>query len=210
MKTSEAFPSKWMAAGDVEPKLDVTIRGLTQEEVGRDKEIKAVLWFEEHEKGLILNKTNWVNLCKLCDSDDSDHWHGKRVQLYSTLVQFGGEEVSAVRVRPLYGASATPTKGTTTDLSIQGKILKRQDADNGKVGVLIQASNGFECWAGTTNTTIIKLIEVAGKDAATFKVKQQADGKYQLCAILPAANPDAPEKDTIDTTNNTGDDALPF
>jgi len=109
VKLHDVFPSQWLAAADVEQPATVTIRDVTTEEVGRGKELKPVVWFEELDKGLICNKTNWQNIAKLAGSDESDDWRGKQVQLYATLVQFGGEEVNAVRVRPLgTGARTTP------------------------------------------------------------------------------------------------------
>ena len=101
MKIHDVYPSQWLAAADVEDCLTVTVKGLTFAEVGRDKEQKPVLWFEEVEKGLILNKTNWNNMVLITKEADSDDWVGHQVQLYSTKVQFGSDEVDAVKIIPL-------------------------------------------------------------------------------------------------------------
>ena len=110
MKIHDAFPSRWLTAADVEPSLDVTVRGVTVEEIGKDRETKPVVWFDETDKGLVCNKTNFVNLAKICGGDESDEWTGRTVQLYSTQVQFGGEEVAAVRVRQIRAPVAMPTQ----------------------------------------------------------------------------------------------------
>ena len=120
MKIHDVYPSQWLAAADVEDCLTVTVKGLTFAEVGRDKEQKPVLWFEEVEKGLILNKTNWNNMVLITKEADSDDWVGHQVQLYSTKVQFGSDEVDAVRIRmvknvrrPVQPDSASQPAGQT-------------------------------------------------------------------------------------------------
>lgn len=124
MKTSDVFPSQWLAAADVETPTNVTVKGVTVEEIGRDKERKPVIWFNELNKGLICNKTNWTNLAKLCGSDDSDEWSGRAVQLYAAAVQFGGEEVNAVRVRPASTGKLKPAPAAppATDQQKWGKF----------------------------------------------------------------------------------------
>ena len=82
----------------------VTIREVKREDIknkdgGTNK--KFVTYFEGLEKGLILNATNMNTLCKLMGSDDSDHWAGQRITLYvKDDVEYGGELVSGIRIRP--------------------------------------------------------------------------------------------------------------
>lgn len=82
----------------------VTIRSYQQERLKANdgtEQKKWVLYFEEMEKGLALNATNGKTLCKVLMSDDMDDWIGKKVALYTKDdVEFGGELVSAIRVRP--------------------------------------------------------------------------------------------------------------
>lgn len=62
---------------------------------------KWVIYFHELEKGLALNATNGKTLIKILGSDDMDEWIDKKVALYvKDDVEFGGELVSAIRVRP--------------------------------------------------------------------------------------------------------------
>lgn len=102
MKMSEAFPSKYLKADvDVpdEGSIMFTIANVQMETLGQgqDADDKPVVYFEESEKGLVLNKTNGNTLVSLY-GDDSDDWTGKRVNLFSTDVDFGGKATRAIRV----------------------------------------------------------------------------------------------------------------
>lgn len=111
MKEHDVYPSQWLVASDFpEGGQIVTVSGVSLAEVGREKESKPVLSFQELDKGLILNKTNWRNMVNITKSDESDEWTGVKVELYGTKVQFGGEEVDAVRIRAprIKPASAAP------------------------------------------------------------------------------------------------------
>ncbi len=80
----------------------VTIKGYAQEvlENNGQKQKKWVLYFHEMDKGLALNATNGKTLCKILGSDDMDDWEGQKILLYvKDDVEFGGEMVSAIRVR---------------------------------------------------------------------------------------------------------------
>jgi hypothetical protein len=106
MKVSEAFPSKFLKATDVngsEPTL--VIDTVVQEEVGRENEQKMVLYFKGKQKGLVLNKTNSHVLASKF-GDDTDDWSGKSVQLYSEPVYFQGKKTDGLRVRPVAPAKA--------------------------------------------------------------------------------------------------------
>lgn len=83
--------------------LVVTVSGYSQEtlENNGQKQKKWVVHFKELEKGLALNATNGKTLCKILGSDDMDMWLGQKIALYvKDDVEFGGELVSAIRVRP--------------------------------------------------------------------------------------------------------------
>jgi hypothetical protein len=110
MKLSEVFPSKYLKADEWNGDLVVTIKRVTVEELGSGakKDTKPVLYFQEADKGLACNKTNSSTIAKLY-GDDTDDWIGKRIILFSTDVEFGGEMTRAIRVRaksPLAAALA--------------------------------------------------------------------------------------------------------
>jgi hypothetical protein len=101
MKVSEIFQSKYLKAGDLpeEGSQVVTIEKIGLEEIGKDKETKIVLYFEELQQALICNKTNARTIARLMGSEDLDDWVGKTIRLYRTEVDFQGDMVEAVRVR---------------------------------------------------------------------------------------------------------------
>lgn len=100
MNINEAFPSKYLKASDIdESGMSVTIANVTEEEVGKDKEVRPVLYFDGEEKGIILNKTNATNISKLYGYE-TDDWIGKKVQLGTAWVDFQGQSVEAIRIYP--------------------------------------------------------------------------------------------------------------
>jgi hypothetical protein len=101
MKVSEIFQSKYLKAGDLpeEGSQVVTIEKIGLEEIGKDKETKIVLYFEELQPALICNKTNARTITRLMGSEDLDDWVGKTIRLYRTEVDFQGDMVEAIRVR---------------------------------------------------------------------------------------------------------------
>jgi hypothetical protein len=102
MNINDAFPSKYLKASDLpdEGSQAFTIEKIEIEEIGRNKEKKPVIYFEEGHKGLVCNKTNARTIAKLLGSEDSDDWTGKIISLFRAEVEFGGEMVESIRVRP--------------------------------------------------------------------------------------------------------------
>ena len=81
----------------------VTIKDVSEEmlEAGGRKQKKWCVHFNELDKGLLLNSTNGKVLVKLLGTDEMTEWKGQRVTLYEKDdVEFQGELVSAVRIRP--------------------------------------------------------------------------------------------------------------
>jgi hypothetical protein len=68
-------------------------------EKGR-KSRKPFVKFKGKDKKLALNKTNGKTIARLYGSD-TESWVGKFITIYPTTVDFGGETVDAIRVRPL-------------------------------------------------------------------------------------------------------------
>lgn len=98
------FPSNYLKAGDLNGAAPVvTIDRLEVEPIGRNKEMKPVLYFEGKEKGLVLNKTNATKIAQLTGSKDTDEWAGCRIRIYATETEFGGETVECIRIKPAGG-----------------------------------------------------------------------------------------------------------
>ena len=104
MKTNDVFPSKYLKAEDDvfdNGDFTVTVKSVVLEKLtSREKgeEDKPVMYFNELDKGLILNKTNWGVCAKLFD-EESDNWAGERVTLFTMDVDAFGDIVSAIRIR---------------------------------------------------------------------------------------------------------------
>jgi hypothetical protein len=98
MNTQEIFPSKWLAANDLEENgWTVTIKDIVSNEF-QDGTVKFVVMFEEAEKGLMLNKVNMKTIEGLY-GNETDDWIGKKVHLYPTEVLFNKQMVPCIRIR---------------------------------------------------------------------------------------------------------------
>lgn len=98
MKMSEAFPSNYLKAADLQGRtIKATISVVQIEPVGQDKENKPVVYFVGKEKGLVLNKTNGMMIAYVF-GDDTDDWGGAEIELYPTMTSFAGKPVEAIRV----------------------------------------------------------------------------------------------------------------
>ena len=110
MKMSGVF-STHLKAEELGPKkrINVTIDRVEMEKVGDDT--KPVLYFVGKEKGLALNKTNTNALIEILGSDESDDWMGRTVTLYTTMVDYQGKRVLAIRIDEptVPAAKAKPT-----------------------------------------------------------------------------------------------------
>jgi hypothetical protein len=106
MNIDSAFPSNYLKASDLADKAPVvTIDRVDVEPIGRDKEIKPVIYFAGKEKGLVLNKTNAKKIAELTGSKDTEDWHGCQIRIYASQTEFAGEMVECVRVKAV-GAAA--------------------------------------------------------------------------------------------------------
>lgn len=121
MKTSEMFPSKYVAEADLGGQERIMVmRAIAFEEVGKEKDRKPVLYFEKAQKGLVLNKTNTRKIESIYGTD-TDDWMGHPIALYPSETDFQGETVACIRVR----APRTNSKvGTPT-------IKQQQPSANG-------------------------------------------------------------------------------
>jgi hypothetical protein len=100
MNIDSAFPSTYLKASDLgDNQPVVTIDRVEVEPVGRDKEMKPVIYFKGKEKGVVLNKTNSRKIAELTGSKDTDDWGGCQIRLYATETEFGGEMVECIRVK---------------------------------------------------------------------------------------------------------------
>jgi hypothetical protein len=98
MLITQAFPSKYLKAADLQDRnITVIMDRVEMEDIGDDGD-KPVLYFQGKEKGLVLNKTN-SNTIAVVYGEETDDWAGKELILYPTMVDFQGRSVPAIRVR---------------------------------------------------------------------------------------------------------------
>lgn len=103
MNIDAAFPSAYWKAADLNDKpVKVTMSKVVMEDIGGDH--KPILYFEDNEKGLVLNKTNANNI-KVLYGADTKEWIGKEIVLFPTVTDFQGRTVDCVRVRGAKGAT---------------------------------------------------------------------------------------------------------
>ena len=111
MNIDTAFPSKYLKAADIgDSDMALTIRSVEIETIGQgeDADSKPILYFNETEKGLVLNKTNSTTIKGLY-SAETDNWIGKAIALFSTEVDYAGKQTLALRVRMKAPVKAAPS-----------------------------------------------------------------------------------------------------
>jgi hypothetical protein len=97
MKVSEVFPSKYIAAADLNNQnVRVTISRVEIEKIGDDT--KPVIYFKGKQKGLVCNKTNSKTIAQIY-GDETDDWAGGELILFPIMTDYQGKPVEAVRVR---------------------------------------------------------------------------------------------------------------
>ena len=101
IRMSEAFPSKFLSAADLQGReVSVIIEKVVIETVGQgdDAGPKPIVYFKGKQKGLVLNKTNAGEISHAF-GDDSDDWIGGEIIIFPTRVDLGGKMVDAIRVK---------------------------------------------------------------------------------------------------------------
>jgi hypothetical protein len=102
------FPSKYLKGEELEDHPTVTISRVTREEVGKDREVRPILYLNEYEQGVVLNKTNAGNIARMYGTE-TDNWPGKTVVLGTEMVTFNGETKPAIRIWPPKRPAARPS-----------------------------------------------------------------------------------------------------
>jgi hypothetical protein len=106
MNVNEAFPSNYLKAADLQGReVPVVVSHVTMEKVGNDQ--KMVAYFQGKQKGVIINKTNAMNIAAAF-GPVTEGWAGKQVVLFSVWTDFHGKSVQALRLRPGYAQPSAP------------------------------------------------------------------------------------------------------
>ena len=112
-KVSEMIQSKFLRKEDIDDELIVTCKTVTLEDMpGDNNDQRWVLYFREIPKGLVLNATT-IRVLDKSFGKHSDDWVGKKATLYvDETVQFKGQVVGGLRLRPLKVAKPKPADVT--------------------------------------------------------------------------------------------------
>ena len=90
--------SKYWRGEDLDRERKFRIKDVTEEEIGEKKEKKLVVWFTNHERGLVLNRTN-NRVLRAAFGDDTAGWKGKIIVIFVIMVDNRGKMVPGLRVR---------------------------------------------------------------------------------------------------------------
>lgn len=102
MELSQVFGGDSLKAEDLQgAEPIVTIAKVEMKQF--DKGNKLAISFVGKKKVLVCNKTN-ANRIAFGHGNDTDGWIGKKIQLFTDLVDFQGKTVEAIRVRPIKDA----------------------------------------------------------------------------------------------------------
>lgn len=114
------FPSKYLKASDLNgkprklkiieanPEILKTLDGREQR--------KIVLYFDNFQKMLPLNATNFDSVADITNEPDTDNWAGHEIVVYPDRTTMGGKTVDCVRVKPPNAtAKASPVANMADD-----------------------------------------------------------------------------------------------
>jgi hypothetical protein len=98
MHIDQLYPSRFLRCADLGGKpMRVTIAGIAREDVGGEQ--KVIMSFTDGAKALIVNKTNAKAIARIL-GDETRAWTGHDIMLVPAVVDFKGDSVDAIRVRP--------------------------------------------------------------------------------------------------------------
>lgn len=100
MNVNDVFPSKFLKAADLKGhNVTVTIAAVEMQDIGNPEkpDSKAIVHFENKEKGLVLNKTNAMVIAD-CYGPETDGWIGQQVILRPDKTNFQGKLTDCIRI----------------------------------------------------------------------------------------------------------------
>ena len=114
MHISTVYRNQWLRAADLAGKCqEFTIADVAEEELGEEKEVRAVLRFKETPYGFVLNRTNAEAIASRY-GDETNDWLGQPIWLHPEKTTFGGKTVDCVRARFPKTAQAAVTARAIT------------------------------------------------------------------------------------------------
>ena len=105
MTSMDEFFGSYLKTEDIKKDLEVTVKEVKPEQFREEEKEKLVVYFDELEKGLAMNKVNSEAMAEIAGSREIEEWVGTRVCLYvDKNVMFGGKRVGGIRIRLTKGA----------------------------------------------------------------------------------------------------------
>jgi len=160
-RRGETYSSGWLKASDLldtgnKDGLDLTIKSLSTSEMD-DGKVQRVLAFEEDERQLGLNVTNWDALAEMFAADDDDDWVGCVCNVYPhKLDRIYNGKTHGLRVR-------LPAKSRTKQAQAPATVMKMAEAVAALKDVGISRddlvahlkANGFSAYVPDTCTPVV-------------------------------------------------------
>ncbi len=130
----EYFDYTYLGAYSLDDGKDktLTIKSHKVEEVKGDNgrgEDCLVVYFEEEEKGMIMNRTNCRTIETLYRSPYPVDWYGKRITLFVDQVRAFGKVTDALRIRPVVPKTDAQAKKSDLKKKIRA-ALQSYKGDN--------------------------------------------------------------------------------
>jgi hypothetical protein len=96
--------SQYLKKADIPEPVCWTVSDAQERSVsvpGKPPALKPVLFFNESQKGLVLNMANGDVLFDMTGTDQPEEWIGVQVELYvDPTVSYAGNPIGGVRLRP--------------------------------------------------------------------------------------------------------------
>lgn len=112
MRRNEALPSKYLNAADVGQNVyKLVIASVVMEKMENDGVMKPVMYFNNAQKAMVVNATNWDNMSQVYE-DESQNWIGKTIEMYTESTRMpNGTAGRGIRIRPMAGADTAVAMG---------------------------------------------------------------------------------------------------
>lgn len=145
------YGGNYMTAATAPYGAELTVSGAKLVEM-RDGKKKPLVEFKESEKGLVLNKNNYLTI-KATLGPDSDAWVGAKITLGKTQVLFQGRMVESIYISAIKKPGATPSPAPTPTpaptVPNDRTLLLQQIQNQGQKGIHVTALEqimGIQGW----------------------------------------------------------------
>lgn len=124
VSAKEQCSGKFFKAGFPAQDLTLTIRDLTVEDMGNGKQEK-VLWFYEHQAGLVMKPTKWEAVGALL-GDQTSTWKDKQIVIGPGKTRYQGKMVDCVEVKMVAPPPPAPGQGQVVTQPLQPQSMPAQ------------------------------------------------------------------------------------